>query len=315
MSKFSKVAISLLAFIIITLAFAGDFFYGEAVQRGNEVELHKEEEIPVTITPENEQIIEEAAEWYKEQEFETVSILSADDLSLEGDFLKNEDTGGKAVILAHGFRGNRENMADYVQFYYDQGFDVLIPDARGHGGSEGEYIGFGWHDRLDIKQWTQLLIDEENSSDIFLHGVSMGAATVLMTSGEELPPAVKGIIADSPYTSGVDILSYQLESLYNLPAFPLIPITSAITELRVGFNFYETSALEQTAKNTRPLFIIHGEADELVPTSMGEEVYEAAGGDKMFWTVPDAGHVKAYTVATQEYQERLMGFIEDSMEK
>ncbi|WP_033542851.1 alpha/beta hydrolase [Planococcus sp. CAU13] len=315
MSKFSKVAISLLAFIIIALAFAGDFFYGEAVQRGNEVELHSEEEIPVTINPDNEQIIEEAAQWYKEQEFEKVSIHTYDDLTLEGDFLKNEDSEGKSVILAHGFRGNREDMGDFVRFYYDQGFDVLIPDARGHGGSEGDYIGFGWHERLDIRQWTGLLIDEENSSDIFLHGISMGAATVLMTSGEELPPEVKGIIADSPYTSGADILSYQLRSIYNLPAFPLIPITSGVTKLRAGFNFYEASALEQAEKNTHPLFIIHGEADELVPTSMGEELYEAAGGDKMFWTVPDAGHVKAYTVATQEYQERLRGFIEKSMEK
>ncbi|MDQ0428542.1 fermentation-respiration switch protein FrsA (DUF1100 family) [Planomicrobium stackebrandtii] len=315
MSKFSIVAISLLAIIIIALAFAGDFFYGEAVQRGTEVELYEEEEVPVTIVLEDEQMIEEAAEWYEEQEFETASILSYDDLRLEGDFLENEDSGGKAVILAHGFRGNSEDMKNFVQFYYDQGFDVLIPDARGHGESEGDYIGFGWHDRLDIKQWTQLLIDEENSSDIFLHGVSMGAASVLMTSGEELPAAVKGIIADSAYTSAADILSYQLESIYNLPAFPLIPITSGITELRAGFTFNEASALEQAARNALPLFIIHGEADELVPTSMAEELYEAAGGDKMFWTVPDAGHVKAYTIATQEYQERLKGFIEDSMEK
>lgn len=315
MSKFSIVAISLLAFIVIALAFAGDFFYGEAVQRGTEVELYEEEEVPVTIVLEDEQIIEEAAEWYEEQEFEAVSILSYDDLRLEGDFLENEDSSGKAVILAHGFRGNREDMKNFVQFYYDQGFDVLIPDARGHGESEGDYIGFGWHDRLDLKQWTQLLIDEENSNDIFLHGVSMGAASVLMTSGEELPAAVKGIIADSAYTSAADILSYQLESIYNLPAFPLIPITSGITELRAGFNFNEASALEQAARNALSLFIIHGEADELVPASMAEELYEAAGGDKMFWSVPDAGHVKAYTIATQQYQEQLKRFIEDSMEK
>lgn len=314
MSKFSIVAISLLAFIIIALAFAGDFFFGEAVQRGTEVELYEEEEVPVTIALEDEQIIEEAAEWYEEQEFEMASILSYDDLRLEGDFLENEDSSGKAVILAHGFRGNREDMKNFVQFYYDQGFDVLIPDARGHGESEGDYIGFGWHDRLDIKQWTQLLIDEENSSDIFLHGVSMGAASVLMTSGEELPAAVKGVIADSAYTSAADILSYQLESIYNLPAFPLIPITSGITELRAGFTFNEASALEQAAKNALSLFIIHGDADELVPASMAEELHEAAGGDNMFWTVPDAGHVKAYTIATQEYQERLKRFI-DSMEK
>ncbi|PYZ94954.1 alpha/beta hydrolase [Salipaludibacillus keqinensis] len=296
--------------LVVAFTFAADFFYGEAVERGREVELHREEiAIPAMVTAENEQIIDEAAEWYENQSFETMTLTSYDGLTLEADFLANEESTDQAVILAHGFRSQRADMGDYVQFYYDQGFDILIPDSRGHGESEGDYVSFGWHDRLDYLDWINVLIEKTGSSSIFLHGHSMGAATVLMTSGEELPPQVKGVIADSGYTSAEDILSYQLENLYNLPPFPMIPVTSGMTKIRSGFTFGEASVIDQVAKNTLPLLLIHGEADELVPTSMTEEIYEAAGGDKTLWLVPEAGHVKSYSTSTTEYQERLMEFI------
>lgn len=310
MKKFIRIACSLTALIVIALALAGDYFYREAVKRGTEVELHREEEAtPVFADERNNEIIEDAEEWYEEQTFEPLTMRSHDNLLLKADFLQNEQTTGKAVILVHGFRNEGKDMGDYAKFYHQQGFDILIPDSRGHGKSEGDYIGYGWHDRLDYQKWIQLLIDEKNSSSIFLHGNSMGAATVLMASGEDLPPEVKGIIADSGYTSAEDILAYQLKHLYNLPAFPIIQITSGMTKLRSGFTFGEASAKNQVANNTRPLFIIHGEADELVYPAMAEELYEAAGGDKILWMVPNAGHVKSYTVATAEYQERLKAFI------
>ena len=313
MNKLLIVAASVLAFIVIALAFAGDYFYGEAVQRGTEVELHSEQEVPAAISEENIQLIEDAAEWYEEQEFEEVSMESHDELWLAGDFLRSEESSGKAVILVHGFRGEREEMGDFVQFYHEQGFDVLIPDARGHGQSEGDYMGFGWHDRLDLVQWSQLLVEEMDIRTMLLHGHSMGAAAVLMASGEELPPEVDGIIADSGYTSANDILSYQLQNIYGLPAFPLIPVTSGITRIRSGFSFGEASAVKQAEKNERPLFLVHGERDELVPVSMSREIHEAAGNQSVLWTVPDAGHVKSYTVATGEYQERLKEFIGENL--
>ncbi|MGJ9384496.1 alpha/beta hydrolase [Salipaludibacillus sp. CF4.18] len=231
MKKFIGIISSLIVLALIALMIAGDYFYSEAVERGTEVELHREETaIPAMVNEKNEDLIKEAITWYEEQTFEKRTITTYDDLTLEADFLRNEQSSGKAVILAHGFRSQRADMSDFVQFYHEQGFDILIPDSRGHGESEGDYIGFGWHDRLDYQEWIQELIDKENSSDIFLHGVSMGAGTVLMTSGEDLPKEVKGVISDSGYTSAEDILTYQLQQIYQLPAFPIIQITSGLTQ-------------------------------------------------------------------------------------
>lgn len=314
--KLGIISGSVAGIIVIALLVAGNYFYSEGIKRGTDIELHSEsEDVNAQASQTALSILEEAEEWYAEQEPEILEITSYDDLVLKAGFLKNEAENGKAVILAHGYRGNRDHMDDLVKFYYDQGFDVLMPDARGHGESEGDYIGYGWHDRLDYKKWIDLLISEYQSEQILLHGNSMGAALVLMTSGEDLPAEVKGIVADSGYTSVKEELRHQLKHLYHLPAFPILDVTSVITKVRAGYYFGEASALEQVKKNTRPLFIIHGDADELVPTEMANELYKAAGGEKELWIVPDAGHTKAYSVATEEFQERLLAFIKRSMEE
>ncbi|MDY0407605.1 alpha/beta hydrolase [Paracerasibacillus soli] len=113
-----------------------------------------------------------------------------------------------------------------------------------------------------------------------LHGNSMGAAVVLMTSGEKLPPQVKGIIADSGYSTVKEELQHQLKHIYNLPSFPLLDVTSIITKIRAGYTFEEASSIDQVKKNTKPLLIIHGDADDLVPTKMAYDIYDAAGGKK-----------------------------------
>lgn len=300
--------------VAVGLVIAGNYFYSESVKRGVSVELHSEPEAVTALADQYNDLIEQAKQWYSEQPKTTLEIESYDGLKLSATYIKNPMSQGKAVILSHGYRGQSEDMNEYPQFYYELGFDILMPDARGHGESEGDYIGYGWHDRKDLVSWIDLLIEEENKRDILLHGNSMGAALVLMTSGESLPKEVKGIIADSSYTSVADELSYQMKHLYNLPSFPMIPITSVITKIRAGYTFEEASALEQVKKNKKPLWIIHGEADELVPTEMAKSLYAAANGEKELWIVPQAGHTKAYSLVTKEFQFRLTKFVNKVIE-
>lgn len=299
----------IVALLLVAVFLVTNYFYGEAVKRGSEVELHSKD-VETVASRQDQSLVEEAEEWFGEQDTQVVEQTSYDDLTLKAIYLDNEASTGKAVILAHGFRGVKEDMDELVKFYHDQGFDVLLPDARGHGESEGDYIGFGWHGRLDYQQWTEMLVDNHEAADIFLHGNSMGAALVLMASGEDLPDEVKGIVADSGYTTAKEELTHQLNHLYNLPAFPLLDITSVMTKVRAGYTFEEASTIDQVKDNTRPLFIIHGGEDELVPTEMAHELYGAAGGEKELWIVPDAGHTDAHTVATGEFQERLQDFID-----
>lgn len=301
---------SVVAFLAAILIFIGNYFYGESVKRGTDVELHREDEtVNASTSVEEQSLLKEAQAWYKEQTPERLTQTAFDNLILQADYIQNEEETDKAVILVHGFRKEKADMGDYAKFYYDRGFNILMPDSRGHGESEGDYYGYGWHDRLDIIGWINQLIEEYDMKEIVLHGNSAGAAAVLMTSGEVLPEQVKGIIADSGYTSMKDELKHQLKHLYGLPAFPLLEITSGMTKLRAGYFFEEVSAIEQVKNNKLPIFIIHGTADDLVPTWMGEELYEAAGGEKELWLVPDVGHIKAHEIETVEFQKRVDAFL------
>ena len=300
--------------VIIGLLIAGNYLYNESVKRGTEVELYRgdEEAAPAgaSLTTDTEDsVVSEAERWFDQQEMSILEQTSFDNLLLRAAFINNKNSNGKAVILAHGFRKQKEDMKDLAYFYYQQGFDILLPDTRGHGESEGNYIGYGWHDRLDYLNWIDRLIHDYKSESIFLHGQSMGAALVLMVSGEKLPNEVKGIIADSGYTSVKEELAYQLKHIYGLPSFPLLNIASVITKVRSGYFFGEASAIDQVENNTRPLLIIHGEKDELVPTEMAHTIYETAGGEKMLWTVPNAGHIQSCNTQPQQFEKKLKEFI------
>lgn len=308
-----KLSIFLSGFIgIVVIAFiiAGNYFYSQGIKRGTEIEIHREAaSVNIEAGGEDQALFFEAEEWYEARQPEILKMSSYDDLTLQAKFIEHEEPTKQAVILAHGFRNTGDDMGKLAKLYYDEGFHILLPDARGHGESEGDYIGYGWHDRLDYRDWIHLLIDTYGMERILLHGNSMGAATVLMMSGEDLPPEVKGIIADSGYSTVKEELAHQLKHIYGLPSFPLLEVTSLITKIRAGYTFEEASALKQVAKNQVPLFIIHGDQDDLVPTKMAYDIYEKAKGEKELWIVPDVGHTKAFDVYTKEFQSRVKEFI------
>jgi len=301
---------SVVTFLLSILLIIGNFFYRESVQRGAKVELHRESVIAEGKEGNVGKVhLQQAIDWYDAQIPMQLAQISNDGLLLRADYIQNEVEKRKAVILVHGFRKEKADMRQFAKFYYDHGYDVLLTDSRGHGESEGGYYAFGGHDRLDILNWIQVLIEEQGMEHIILHGNSAGAAAVLMTSGEALPIQVKGIIADSSFTTMSEELTHQLKHLYRLPGFPLIPITSFITKVRAGYFYKEVSPIEQAKRNTLPLFIIHGGADDLVPTWMGEAIYEVAGGDKQLWIIPEVGHIKGYEMVTLEYEKRVSNFL------
>ncbi|MFS0777801.1 alpha/beta hydrolase [Neobacillus sp. 3P2-tot-E-2] len=318
--RWVRISIAVVLIFIIGMALAGNYFYNVGINRSQEgPDLHgggsSAAAASIEGSEDQQAKIEALMKWTEQQKFEIVQMKSYDGLTLKGRFLKNPNSNGKVVILAHGYKGSSEQMPGITKDYYDMGYDVLKPDARGHAMSEGDYIGYGWHDRKDYVDWVDFLIREKKENTIFLHGFSMGAATVLMTSGEQLPKEVKGIIADSGYTTVKAELSHQLKYLYHLPAFPLMEVTGVITKIRAGYTFEEASALESVRKNKLPLFIIHGDQDELVPTEMGTEIYEAASSEKELWIVKGAGHTEAYKVSEEEYKKRLQNFLDRANRK
>ncbi|WP_028545100.1 alpha/beta hydrolase [Paenibacillus taiwanensis] len=250
-------------------------------------------------------------EWLSRQSYEDVEIQSYDGLKLHGYYMAAQQPTNKVAILVHGYSGQGRDMVSYASIYYDSlGYNVLMPDNRGHGLSEGHYIGFGWHDRKDYLKWIDYVIARfGNEVELVLHGVSMGGATVLMTSGEELPEQVKVIVADCAYTSVYDQLTYQLKQMFRLPSFPLLSTTSLVCRLRAGYSFKEATALKQVERAKTPILFIHGEEDTFVPTQMVYPLHERCNSEKELWIVPKAAHGASILEDYEGYVEKVKTFV------
>ncbi|WP_290911889.1 alpha/beta hydrolase [Eubacterium sp.] len=246
----------------------------------------------------------EMKKWYAEHG-EDVYIIS-DSLRLHGKKFKND--GSKYVIVCHGYTSKAKHMAGFVNKFYSLGYNVLAVDARAHGDSEGTKIGMGWPDRFDVIEWIKLILSWDANAQIILHGVSMGAATVLMASGEVLPKNVKAVIADCGYTSEWDEFRLEAKNLH-IPWFPVLNAASVLSKLRDGYDFKQASALEQVKKSSIPTLFIHGTEDELVPYCMLDELYMAANCEKEHLTVKGAGHALSSSVAPELYWNTVENFI------
>jgi len=319
MKKRNKILIIVASILVVLLLIAyigvGNYFYEYALDANDDKEFmddnpHLEESIAVNADV--AQTAELADAEFKEQHPSVdMSIISDDKLKLKlsADLYENDVNSSKWAIVVHGYTSKAANMTRYVRNFYEQGYNVLAPDLRGHGDSEGDYIGMGWHDRLDLLQWIGQVIEKDPDAEIVLFGVSMGAATVMMASGEELPSNVKVIVEDCGYSSVSKVFTYQLDDLFGLPEFPIINAASTVANFRAGYDLYEASAVKQVAKSKTPMLFIHGDADTFVPFEMLDEVYEAANVEKEKLVIADAGHADSEKVNPELYWSTVWGFV------
>ncbi|KHF41627.1 alpha/beta hydrolase [Halalkalibacter okhensis] len=317
MKKMALVVGAILILLVVAYGLVGNYFYNFALNADREKEFldgnpHLEESEAVLASVAEEAEI--ADELFKQDHKpEQVDIVTSDEkrLSLNGYVYENANADHRWAIVVHGYTSDASSMTRYVRNFHDKGFHVLTPDLRGHGESEGDYIGMGWHDRKDMLLWIDQVLERDPEAEIVLFGVSMGGATVMMTSGEEdLPENVKVIVEDCGYTSVSDVFVYQLDDLFGLPEFPVIRAANTITKWRAGYDLYEASAVEQVEKSKTPILFIHGDIDTFVPYEMLDEVYEAAAVDKEKLIIPNAGHGDAEKVDPVTYWSTVWQFVE-----
>ncbi|MBP3720474.1 MAG: alpha/beta hydrolase [Clostridia bacterium] len=252
----------------------------------------------------------QAEKWMAQAETETVQIESSDGLKLRGEAVISDPASHLWVIAVHGYRMSHSSMSALASYYGLKGWNALLPDLRGCGDSEGDYIGMGWPDRRDMLQWIDWIIRRDSEAKIVLHGISMGGATVMMTAGEDLPGQVKAVVEDCGYTSVWDIFTDELDYLFHLPAFPLLNIASGLSSLRAGYSFSEASSLNQIAKAQVPVLFIHGSEDNFVHTDMVYRVYDACPTEKQLFVVEGAGHGNSFNHMPDEYFETVFSFLD-----
>ena len=236
------------------------------------------------------------------------SITSHDGLTLRARYYECQ-AGGPIEILFHGYRGNAErDMSGGVERCFAMGRNALIVDHRASGKSDGHVITFGIRERKDCLQWIDFVIEHfGEDTKIIITGISMGAATVMMALGEELPKNVVCALADCGYTSPREIIRKVIRDM-KIPAFLLYPFVRLGALWFGHFDLEETSPMEAVKRARVPLILIHGEADDFVPCDMSRRLYEACASQKKFVGIPDAAHGLAFPVNKEAYLRALADF-------
>lgn len=247
-----------------------------------------------------------------EQSMKDASIINSDGLKLMAKYRMQNEPTHNWIISIHGYKDSHRFMLPYGAVFYKKGYNVLLPDNRAHGASEGRYIGMGWLDKNDIAEWIQWVIEQDAEARIILHGVSMGGATVMMTAGENLDHVI-GYIEDCGYTSVWDIFACVMKRDYHLPAFPILHTCCLMSRYRLGYDYVKASALAQIKKCNKPILFIHGEKDDFVPTDMGHQLYESFPGKKDLYIAKDAGHANAMDFDPETYFKKVFEFIDTNI--
>lgn len=250
----------------------------------------------------------ESIEFYRSTCHRMITTPSADGLNLHA--ICYDNPSEIYVIFCHGFTGDPNSDNVFAKRYYDMGFNVLLPYSRAHGKSEHKYCSMGYFERFDIVEWTKYITRINPAAKIFLHGVSMGSATVMMATGEKLPDTVKGCIADCGFTSLYDLYSTMINNLFPKFALPLI-LNSAntVAKAKIGFDFKDAAPIKAVAKSVTPTLFIHGEKDDFVPFSMLYPIYNSASCEKQKLVVPDSAHAISELVNPELYWSTVSDFI------
>lgn len=249
--------------------------------------------------------------WYLMQHPREWQLTSRDGLRLRASFIPNvRGTGNRVVILAHGLGHSREQMIPWARTFADWGYDVLMPDARAHGESEGTTIGYGWLDRHDYQQWIDQVIEFRGSAvQIVLLGISMGAATVLATTGEDLPTNVKAVIADSGYASILSEARYRLQHKYHVPAAPTMALANQVSRVDAGYRLADGDIAAQVRHTRLPIFFIQGAHDQTVPVANLDVLFQAAVGPKAKYRHPTAAHIATRAADPATYDRKVAAFL------
>lgn len=255
--------------------------------------------------------MERMKKWLETATREDISITSRDGLKLMGHIFPAKEPTHDWVMLVHGYRDVPVNILTYALPYIERGYNVFYLEQRAHGDSEGKYIGMGYPEHFDLLDWIDVIVKRDPDASIVLHGHSMGAATVLMATGEKsLPDNIICAIADCGFTSVLAEFAFNLKQLFHLPAFPALYTADLASRLKTGLNFRKGNVIKYVKKSHTPTFFIHGDCDVFVPTSMVFELYNAAKCEKQLYVAHGAAHVNSQYIDPELYYKQVFAFID-----
>ena len=237
-------------------------------------------------------------------------IQSFDNLKEFATYFLPTASSHKWAILVHGYGRDQTYAFDYAEEYLKHGYNVLTPDLRASGTSEGIYLTMGAFESQDVVKWAEKIVERDPQAKIILHGVSMGAATVLMAD-ELQPPNVVAVVEDCGYTTAYEMFAAQMKKIFGLPEFPIMNFVDAVSKIETGVAVSDAAPIISVENSKIPTLFIHGDADKLVPFEMLDKLYNASSAPvKEKFVVEGAGHADAKKTDPPKYFQRVFNFID-----
>lgn len=247
-------------------------------------------------------------DYYESLNKEKIEILSEDGFKIKGIYIEGQNKAKRTIILVHGITANISTSIKFIEMFHSKGWNVLLYDQRRHGDSEGDYSTYGFYEKFDLNKWVEWIVKRNGKNSIIgLHGVSMGAATVLQYNS--INKYVDFIISDCGF-SDLDE-QFKISMNKNLKSI-LLPVYSfaQIKILRKAkFLVKKVKPIEDIKNSDIPTLFIHGKEDLYVPTYMSEKMYEAKKNNKAIYLVDGAKHAVAFDVDKERYEKEVFKFI------
>ena len=247
---------------------------------------------------------------------ETLELTAYDGVKLRAMLLKHAIEEGekkptRVAVIQHGYWASPRAVQPYAKIFYDKGYDVLLPAARGHANSEGDFVGMAWIDRFDYLRWTDKVVELYGENvRIAAMGVSMGGSTTIAAAGMNPPPQIKCVIDDCGFSSQRDEYYACIKKVPLPKALALLPLAIAV-RLKCGYSIYDADIVPLAQKITMPALFIHGDQDTFVPCELGKKLYEACGSEeKEMFIVEGAVHAAAYATDKEGYTDKLVAFVD-----
>lgn len=240
---------------------------------------------------------------------ETVTVTSHDSLPLVGHW-RPSPAQKRVIVAMHGWRGGwSRDFGLVADFWYENGCSVLYAEQRGQGESGGEYMGFGLLERHDCVQWARWAAAKvPEGTPVYLAGVSMGATTVLMAGGMELPGCIRGIMADCGFTSAWAIWKHVAQKNLHLHYGLYAAAANDLCKKKLRLDAREYSTVDALRECEVPVLLIHGSDDRFVPVEMTYENYKACASPKRLLIVPGADHGLSFLMEPALYQRAMLEF-------
>lgn len=249
--------------------------------------------------------------WFDAMKPESIYLIAKDQVQLHAHYFPQPTNTHRYMILQHGFHGYVKELSYEAKHFYEKGYQLLMPSMRAHGLSGGALITMGLLEHEDTCMWIRYLRSMDPKAEIYIYGVSMGAATTLLALAEQEGVYIRAAISDCAYATAIGVFDSVLKKRLRIPYEWYLYASDDLIYRRTGIMIRESRPVDIVDKITTPTLFIHGDHDDLVPCEMVDALYERATCEKEKLIIAGAGHALASSKDPKTYWEHVDAFLDN----